>query len=88
MDNKRKAIVFNPIDKLARQIIGDLKRSQLIPKGYELIGYLSFMLSYELRNNCEHEYLPYPHELSVFNPDLCALAMPIIKRCYKCGEIE
>lgn len=80
-------IEFNSTEYLARKIVGNLKRENMITKGYELIGYLSFMIRDELEKNCSHEWMPMPNELSHFKPDLCALPMPISKICSKCGKI-
>jgi len=79
-------IEFNSVEYLARKIVCDLSRQNMLSTGYELIGYLSWMIKDELTKECDHFWEPFPNELSHFNPDLCALPMPMRRICKKCGQ--
>lgn len=78
---------FNSVEYLAKKIVCDLNCENMLLKGYELIGFLSFMIRDELIKYCEHEWKHFPNELSHFCPELSALPMPIRKICTKCGEV-
>jgi hypothetical protein len=81
-------IEFNSMEYLARKIVCDLNRENMLSKGYELIGYLSWMIRDELNKYCEHYWIALPRPIPFASYDLSPIHLDEpTKICKKCGEI-